>query len=559
MSEFEEANESRSALQPADVEIIAAKRAVIYLRVSTAKQANKDEDIEGYSLPAQREACYRKAEAVGAEVIDEYLDRGESAKTTDRPEFQRMLARIRRDRDVDYVILDKVDRFARNRRDDANTLFELKTCGAQLVSVKENIDETPAGQLLHAIMAGIAEFYSRNLATEALKGMTQKAKTGGTPGKAPLGYLNIGRRIDGREVRIVAVDPDNARHIQWAFEAYASGEYSIRTLAEELAARGVRSDRGSREGSPLANSYVHRLLTNRYYLGYVTFQGIEYQGRHQPIIAKSLFDRVQEVLAAHDRAGERQRVHAHYLKGSIFCGQCGSRLAFTLAKGIYPYFFCFGRQKRRTICRQPNLQVEAVEVAVERYYRTVRIPAGLNEIIQNGLRAELDNQHERAEPEIAWARQRVTELSQERRRLARGVVTGSIPGDLAREEHERIDAELTQAQRILATAEMIYARIEQTLTQALDLLERVDDVYRLGGPRVRRLLNQCFFIRLNIDGGDVVGAVLREPWATLLAEDFQARMIHNTTSPDHDLLGRGSSKTTLVRSSHLAVTCGNGW
>src|SRR5439155_11179049 len=167
-----------------------AKRAVIYLRVSTAKQANKDDDPDGYSLPAQREACERKAEALDAEVVETFIDRGESAKTSDRPQFQRMLAFVKAQEDIDYVILDKVDRFARNRRDDANTLFELRSVGTQLVSVKENIDETPAGQLLHAIMAGIAEFYSRNLATEAIKGMTQKAKVGGTPGWAPLGYLN---------------------------------------------------------------------------------------------------------------------------------------------------------------------------------------------------------------------------------------------------------------------------------------------------------------------------------------------------------------------------------
>jgi len=94
------------------------------------------------------------AEQLGADVIEEYLDRGESAKTVDRPQFQRMFTRIREQRDVDYVILDKVDRFARNRRDDANLMFEMKAAGAQLISVKENIDETPAGELLHAIMAG---------------------------------------------------------------------------------------------------------------------------------------------------------------------------------------------------------------------------------------------------------------------------------------------------------------------------------------------------------------------------------------------------------------------
>ena len=524
-----------------------AKRAVIYLRVSTTKQADKGEDVEGYSLPAQREACLRKADVLGAEIVGEYLDRGESAKTTDRPKFQRMLARIRSDLDVDYVILDKIDRFARNRRDDANTLFELKSYGAQLVSVKENIDETPAGQLLHAIMAGIAEFYSRNLATEALKGMTQKAKAGGTPGRAPIGYLNTRRRIDGREVRVVMVDPERARLVQWAFEAYASGEWTIRTLTAELAARGLTAlPHGKKPSGPVQPSHVAHMLSNRYYLGYVTFKGVEYQGRHQPLVPQSLYDSVQAVLKAHDISGEKTRIHHHYLKGSIFCGDCGSRLCFTLAKGRYPYFYCLGRHQRRTSCRQPYLAVEAVEAAIERHYTTVRLPQGLEDVIRTGLKVELDKQHERAEPEISWARTRVTELQQERKRLARGVVTGTIPGDLARDEHQRIDHELEQATRVLGTAEMIYAKIEQTLNQALDLLSRCDVVYRLGGPQIRRWANQCFFERLLISDGEVVGAVLREPWATLVAEDFQARMARNTTNPDHDLFGRGSDMMTLV-------------
>jgi len=159
---------------------------------------------------------------------------------------------------------------------------------------------------------------------------------------------------------------------------------------------------------------------------------------------------------------------------------------------------------------------------------------------------ELDRQHERAEPEISWARTRVTELQHERQRLARGVVTGTIPGDLARDEHQRIDHELEQANRVLGTAEMIYAKIEQTLNKALELLSRCDEVYRLGGPQIRRWANQCFFEKLLISDGEVVAAVLREPWATLVAEDFQARMARNTTNPDHDSFGRGSDMMTLV-------------
>jgi site-specific DNA recombinase len=125
------------------------KRAVIYLRVSTDQQAQTDYDPEGFSLPAQRQACHRKAEQLGAEVVQEYLDCGESAKTADRPRLQAMLERISQQRDIHYVIVDKLDRFARNRRDDANLVFELRMAGAQLVSVKENIDDTPSGKLLH--------------------------------------------------------------------------------------------------------------------------------------------------------------------------------------------------------------------------------------------------------------------------------------------------------------------------------------------------------------------------------------------------------------------------
>ena len=77
---------------------------------------------------------------------------------------------------VQYVIVHKVDRLARNRADDVVITMEIKKSGATLVSCSENIDETPSGLLLHGIMSSIAEFYSRNLATEVAKGMNQKAK-----------------------------------------------------------------------------------------------------------------------------------------------------------------------------------------------------------------------------------------------------------------------------------------------------------------------------------------------------------------------------------------------
>ncbi len=165
--------------------------AVVYLRVSTKEQAERAGEREGFSIPAQREACYRKAEALGAQVVAEFVDAGESARSANRPELKKMLTFVA-DHKVGFVIVHKVDRLARNRVDDVEINLQLRAAGAQLVSVSENIDETPSGMLLHGIMSSIAEFYSRNLATEAKKGMLQKAKNGGTPGWAPFGYRTSG-------------------------------------------------------------------------------------------------------------------------------------------------------------------------------------------------------------------------------------------------------------------------------------------------------------------------------------------------------------------------------
>jgi site-specific DNA recombinase len=140
---------------------------------------------------------------------------------------------------VKYVIVHKVDRLARNRADDVAINLAIRQAGAELVSVSENIDQTPSGLLMHGIMSSIAEFYSRNLATEVIKGTTEKAKNGGTPGRALTGYLNVRRFENGREARTIEVDPERGPLMSWAFDAYCTGGWTIRRLLAELTDRGL--------------------------------------------------------------------------------------------------------------------------------------------------------------------------------------------------------------------------------------------------------------------------------------------------------------------------------
>ena len=124
----------------------SAALAVSYLRVSTKEQAEKGGRDEGFSIPAQREANRRKAEALGAVITEEFIDAGESARTADRPELMRMIRYVKANK-VAYCIVHKVDRLARNRADDVTIHLALQQAGVLLVSATENIDETPSGML----------------------------------------------------------------------------------------------------------------------------------------------------------------------------------------------------------------------------------------------------------------------------------------------------------------------------------------------------------------------------------------------------------------------------
>jgi site-specific DNA recombinase len=133
--------------------------AVIYLRVSTKEQAERGGESEGFSIPAQREACTRKALDLGLTVAAEFIDAGESARPADRPELQRMLTYLA-ENPTSAVIVHKVDRLARNRADDVQISLAIQSSGAKLVSVTEKIDDTPQGKLMHTSFSGLAAFHS---------------------------------------------------------------------------------------------------------------------------------------------------------------------------------------------------------------------------------------------------------------------------------------------------------------------------------------------------------------------------------------------------------------
>jgi len=518
-------------------------RAVIYLRVSSTGQVNTDCDPEGISIPAQRVACQRKAEQLGLTLIDEYIEPGKSAtEMTKRVAFQQMLTRVRQTRDIDYVIVYKLSRMARNRYDDAIVMADLRKRGVTLISATESIDDTPVGQLMHGILATFNEYQSRESGADIAYKMGQKAKNGGTLGRAPLGYLNVFDRSEGREIRTVTIDTDRAELIKLAFELYATGEYTLADLSDELYDRGLRSrPTALHPAKQVSINKLSLMLRDRYYLGVITYKDEEFEGRHDALIDEDLFGRVQDIIESRSTAKERRRVHHHYVKGSLFCGRCqqaGITQRMIIQHTVnsrgseYTYFFC--RNKQNGSCPSPHINVIRIEDAVEDHYATIRFSPEFISDVRTHLGQTLADQ----ESATRLLKQQLTTqlhgLDAKEENLIDLAADSTLPQAKIKQKLREIERKhLTERLQVTSEDLSDNARL---IEACLTLLTNPQDLYRRCDDEQRRLLNQAIFLKLYVDHERITGHELHEPFARL----HVVHEAHQATDGDKPDPGAGS-------------------
>ena len=338
------------------------------------------------------------------------------------------------------------------------------------------------------------------MANEVIKGTQQKVSAGGTPHVAPVRYVNVRELVEGRESRTVILDEERAPLVRWAFEAYASGDYTLSQLAEALRGRGLtQHPTPSRAVRSLPDNKLHAVLRNRYYLGNVTWRGVEYPGKHPALVGPGTFAAVKRVLASHRQSGERSRKHQQYLSGSLFCARCRSRLLFGVATGRrgdkYEYFFCAGRHTGRTGCDLPYLPLEQVEAAVVTQWERETFPTALTQSLRHQLAADLRALNATTEQEQRRLTERVAAIRRERYKWAEKSMEGVIPVDIAREKQQALVDQLLAAESSLSQLSMSQNSREVTLNAVLDLVDSCGRAYRLSEPAGRRDYNQTFFSR----------------------------------------------------------------
>ena len=291
-----------------------------YIRVSTDDQLDLSPD-------SQLDEIKKYAAANDIVLSPDYIfmeQEGRSGKKADnRPEFQRMISTAKvKPKPFDCILVWKFSRFARNQ--DESTFYKgmlRKKLGIDVVSVSEPIMEGMYGRLIEMIIEWQDEFYSYNLGVEVKRGMTKKAELKGYQMVPCLGYAAVG---NGKPFVIVE---DEYKIVEDIFRMYALENLDRTAIARRLNAQGKKAKRGN----PFEQRTITRILTNPFYNGTVSWNGISFQGSHETRQSVTgLYDICQERLKQEFRPVKRRSISTcrHWLSGILKCSVCGATMSY---------------------------------------------------------------------------------------------------------------------------------------------------------------------------------------------------------------------------------------
>ncbi|MDD5693123.1 MAG: recombinase family protein [Patescibacteria group bacterium] len=314
-------------------------KAIILARVSTEEQKEA-----GNSLPAQITRLKTYCKQKGFTIEKEYSF-DESAYKTKRDDFDKILDYLKSSKEKIVVCFDKVDRFSRNVFDKrVSYLYELAMRDKiELHFTSDNLIITPnisATEKFHFGMnLGLAKYYSDAISDNVKRANETKIKKQEWAGWAPIGYQNT---EDEKGTKDIEVDLLRSPYIIKMFEMYATGNYSLRQVMDEMNKLGLKSK--SKSPKPMTISMIDHTLKNPFYYGMMRIKGELYPHKYPPLITKQLFDKAQAVSAGWHKKPFKYASKPFIFRGLIKCAECGCTITPETSKGLN-YYSCTNYHK----------------------------------------------------------------------------------------------------------------------------------------------------------------------------------------------------------------------
>ena len=457
------------------------RTAVVYVRVSS-----KEQEREGFSIPAQRKLLSEYAAQNGLEIVREFEDI-ETAKRAGRVAFSEMVEFLQEPAESRPVLLvEKTDRLYRNIKDWV-TIADLDL---EVHLVKEGVilseNSRSSEKFMHGIRVLMAKNYIDNLSEEVRKGMREKAEQGHWPTVAHVGYLN------NSETHRIEVDPIRGPLVARVFEWYAKGDVSLKEVARLADENGLTHPRRHRR---LAKSEIHRILRNPIYAGDFLWKGKRYPGNHQPLISKTLFETVQEVFVSGNRPKYTKRRHA--FAGLVNCGLCGCAMTAELKKGRYVYYHCTGGRGR---CGNTYVREEELSKLFAGAVKRVQVPPEVADWIAEALRDSKDDKERFHRTALMQLQQNYLAVQAKLDRSYEDRIAGRITDELWLRKSGEWESELAAVRRETAKHEKASHDYGATGSKILELAKSAHNLFiRQDSHEQARLLktlvSNCTFDR----------------------------------------------------------------
>lgn len=340
------------------------ERAALYARVSS------EEQVEGYSIDAQRRAFKTLCESKGWTPYQEYIDEGKSAHNDNidnRPAFKSIINDALA-RKFDVFVVHKLDRFSRHLRVTLEYFDRLQKAGVSFVSISEQMDFTnPMGKVQLALLGAFAQYYSDNLSQETKKGWAERRAQGYYCGLLPFGVM---KGEDG----IPVPNPNTYPGLIMAYELAASGK-TDREVAVAMNTSGYRTA-GNQGNRPFSKDTVGGILTNKFYLGYLPDGDHGWiKAKHSPLIETGLFYVVQRNRDARKRPRLTVNIHSriYSLTAMMWCNKCGAKMRIQTNHNGRPRIYCAGKAEGLG-CKNKGTFLDVYEKQIQWYLEYFIIP-----------------------------------------------------------------------------------------------------------------------------------------------------------------------------------------
>lgn len=474
----------------------------IYIRVSS------EEQVKGFSIDNQERTCLEYAKSQGYEVKEVFTEKGKSARTSNRPQLQRLFKAIEADPPT-AVICMKIDRMFRNITDFSKTRKRLKKQGIKILSINEGGDVTTG--LIGNIFASVAEWESEVNSDRTKDGMQQKFRSGIYPGLAPLGYRNVERN----EKKFIEPDPVTAPIIKRMFQLYATGQYSQLELCEIMYEKGLRGRRNHKNFSPQT---LTGIFNNPIYYGLMRWGGMEGFGKHEPLIDKSLFDQVQHVLTCNNSFLIRKRKTSFVLRGFVFCPIHERRLVADtsdLKSGkTFSYYHCSNRGG----CKPSYWQTQKLEKKVASLLKQYEFSEEFVELVRQHAKDHLQSLRRDKQALKRSLLNQKRGIEQKRNNIEDLVVEGTIDREVYKRQHIQLKEELLTIEKKLHELENQRIVDFSVIEEVLAMTRNLHQSYLDAPDFLKRHYLRLFFDRLYIQDKKIVKIIDTPIFRTLKEE-----------------------------------------